>query len=73
LVAYWVSGLSLDIVDPMSTVKELMPSPAGTVFEPLGAVVDEPDEPDEQPAAVRATTARPAQPTRRKRRDVPWP
>jgi hypothetical protein len=57
----------------MSTVKELMLSPAGIVFEPLGAVVDEPDEPDEQPAAVRATTARPAQPTRRKRRDVPWP
>jgi hypothetical protein len=65
----------LDIVDPMSTVKELMLSPDGIVFEPLGAVVDEPDdEPDdEQPAAVRATTARPAQPTRRKRRNVPWP
>jgi hypothetical protein len=64
----------LDIVEPMSTVKELMLSPAGTLFEPLGAVVDEPDEPDEeQPTAVRATTARPAQPTRRKRRNVPWP
>jgi hypothetical protein len=66
--------LNLDIVDPMSTVKELMLSPAGIVFEPLGAVVDEPDdEPDEQPAAVRATTARPAKPTRRKPRNVPWP
>src|SRR5215472_6990536 len=74
LVANAVSCLNLDIVDAMSTVKELMLSPAGTVFEPLlvDGVVDEPDDP--QPAAARPrTAARPTQPTRRERRDVPWP
>jgi hypothetical protein len=33
--------LNWDIVDAMSTVKELMLSPAGTVAEPLVAGVDE--------------------------------
>src|SRR5215813_13042271 len=47
LVANWVSGLSLDIVDAMSTLKELMLSPAGTVFEPLVVVDDVVDEPDD--------------------------
>src|SRR5216683_2415655 len=73
LVANWVSGLSLDIVDAMSTLKELVLSPAGIVFEPLVVVgvVDEPDDP--QPAAARPrTAARPTQPTRRERRHVPW-
>src|SRR5499425_3472314 len=53
-VANSVSGLSLDIVDAMSTVKELMLSPVGIVFEP-DADVDEPDDP--QPAAIRPATA----------------
>src|SRR5215469_9499962 len=69
LVANWVSGLSLFIVDAMSTLKELVLSPAGIVFEPLavGGVVDEADDP--QPAAARPrTAARPTQPTRRERR-----
>src|SRR5215472_5931403 len=44
LVANSVSGLSLDIVDAMFTVKELMLSPDGIVFEPLGAD-DELDDP----------------------------
>ena len=39
LVAYWASGLSVDIVAAMLTVKELMLSPDGIVFEPLGVVV----------------------------------
>src|SRR5215472_10843398 len=62
LVAAAVSGLSWDIVDAMSTVKELVPSPDGTVAEPLPAALDEDaavgggaeadvDEDDEQPAA----------------------
>src|SRR5215469_7150245 len=55
----------------MSTVKELMLSPDGTLFEPLD-VPDDGDEP--QAAAVRPTTAAtPAQPNRRKGRNVPWP
>jgi hypothetical protein len=61
--------LSLDIVDAMSTLKELVLSPAGIVFEPLAVdgVVDEADDP--QPAAARPrTAARPTQPTRRVRR-----
>src|SRR5215471_18392664 len=74
LVANWVSGLSLFIVDAMSTVKEPMLSPAGTVFEPLVVgddVVDEPDDP--QPAAARPRTAAiPTQPTARERRHMPW-
>jgi hypothetical protein len=64
--------LSWDIVDAMSTVKELMLSPEGTVAEPLVAGLDEVpalteaagdaggvevvDE-DEQPAATMATAA----------------
>ena len=66
-----VSALNWDIVDAMSTVKELMLSPAGTVAEPLAAGLDEVaarrcagavdagvvDEDDEQPAATMATTA----------------
>src|SRR6516165_10492981 len=64
LVAKWVSGLNLDIVGPMLTVKELMLT-FGIVLEPLGAV-DEDDDP--QPAAIRlATAARPTQPARRER------
>src|SRR5215467_6026933 len=69
LVANWVSGLNLDIVGPMFTVKELMLT-LGIVFEPLGADDEDPDDP--QPAAIRlATAARPTQPTRRERRNVP--
>ena len=69
MVAAAVSGLSWDIVDAMSTVKELVLSPDGTVAEPLAAgaddepaagaaALDELDEVDElQAAAARATTA----------------
>src|SRR5215467_191933 len=74
LVANSVSGLSLDIVDAMSTLKELVLSPAGIVFAPLDVdgVVDEADDP--QPAAARPRTAATAtQPTRRERRHVPRP
>src|SRR5260370_13389820 len=74
LVANWVSGLSLDIVAAMSTLKELVLSPAGIVFEPLVVddFVDGVDDP--QPAAARPmTAARPTQPTRRARRHVPSP
>jgi hypothetical protein len=54
----------------MSTVKELVLSPAGIVFEPPDAAVDVVDD-DEQPAAIRpATVARPTQPTRPY---LPWP
>jgi hypothetical protein len=73
------------MVDAMSTVKELMLSPEGTVAEPLeagldevaaadaGAVVDE-DEDDEQPAATMATTAATAtRPSLGRDLDVPWP
>jgi hypothetical protein len=43
LVAAAVSGLSWDIVDAMSTVKELVPSPAGIAAAALdaGAALDE--------------------------------
>src|SRR5580658_9156238 len=52
LVANSVSGLNLAIVDDMSTVKELVVSPAGILFEPTDVVgVDEDDDP--QPAAIR--------------------
>jgi hypothetical protein len=62
----------LDIVEATSTVKELMLSPDGTLFEPLGVVVDEDDDP--QPAAIRlATAATPTPPTQRERRSVPPP
>ena len=85
LVPAVASGLSWDIVDAMSTVKELMLSPEGTVAEPLaagadevaaadaGAVVDAVgDEDDEHPAATMATTAAAA--TRPNLgRDLPWP
>ena len=73
LVAAAVSALSWDIVDAMSTVKELMLSPDGTVAEPLVAGLDEVpaldedagaaedaedvDEDDEQPAATMAAAA----------------
>jgi hypothetical protein len=64
--------LNWDIVDAMSTVKELMLSPEGIVFEPLEVVVDDDDEDDdEQPAAAKATAARLTRPTRRRRRNVP--
>jgi hypothetical protein len=55
----------LAIVDAMSTVKELVLSPEGIVFEPLGVVVAGVDDVDDpQAAAVRLTTAaRPTQPT----------
>jgi hypothetical protein len=65
--------LNWDIVDEMSTVKELMLSPDGTVAEPLVAGLDEVpalgedagvdedaevvDGDDEQPAATMAATA----------------
>jgi hypothetical protein len=79
--------LNWDIVDVMSTVKELMPSPAGTVAEPpadpdaeddpdAGADEDDDDEDedDEQAAAIRATTAaRATQPSRGRGLNVPWP
>jgi hypothetical protein len=70
LVPAAVSGLNWDIVDAMSTVKEPMLSPAGTVAEPLVAGLDEVpplteaagdagadevvDEDEEQPAATMA-------------------
>jgi hypothetical protein len=65
--------LSVDIVDAMSTVKELTPSPDGTAAAALdagaaddeaaagaedeGAVDDVDDVDDEQPAAIRALPA----------------
>jgi len=57
----------------MSTVKELVLSPAGILFEPpLDVVVDEDDDP--QAAAIRPlTAAKPTQPTRPKRPYLPWP
>src|SRR5215470_11588448 len=51
LVANLVSGLNLDIVDAMFTVKELMLSPAGTLFAPPDFDVEGPDDP--QAAAIR--------------------
>ena len=60
MAAAAVSGLSWDIVDAMSTVKEPVPSPGGIVFEPLLAALDEDEDEDEddvaddeQPAATR--------------------
>jgi hypothetical protein len=73
--------LNWDIVDAMSTVKELMLSPEGTVAEPL-AGLDEVaagaagvvDEDDEQPAATMATTAATATQVNLGRcLNVPWP
>src|SRR5712691_7293192 len=65
LVPAAASDLNWDIVDVMFTVKELMPSPAGTVAEPDVAGLDEDDEgddvdedeDDEQPAAISARPA----------------
>jgi hypothetical protein len=56
--------LNWAIVDAISTLNELMLSPEGIVFEPLGAVdVDEVDDDDEHAAATRLTAAaRPTQP-----------
>jgi hypothetical protein len=88
LVPAAVSDLNWDIVDAMSTVKELMLT-AGTVAEPLVAgldevpalteaagaagVVDE-DEDDEQPAATMAVIAATAtQPNLGRDLNVPWP
>jgi hypothetical protein len=77
--------LNWDIVDVMSTVKELMPSPAGTVAELLVAELDEEDvagadddevvdEDDEQAAAIRATTpATATQPSRGRVLNEPGP
>jgi hypothetical protein len=69
--------LNWDIVDVMSTVKELMLTD-GTVTEPDDDEVAEDDEPaeldededaeDEQPAAARATAARATKPILGKRR-----
>jgi hypothetical protein len=72
--------LSWDIVDAMSVVKELTPSPDGTVAEPPAAALDEvpaldedagadavddDEEEDEQPAAtVTAAAATATQPNR---------
>jgi len=74
--------LNADIVDAMSTVKEPMLSPAGTVPEPVadvdaeadvlaevaGAVVELVELDDEHPASARPMTAAvsPTQPSRRK-------
>jgi hypothetical protein len=79
--------LSWDIVEAMSTVKELMLSPEGTVAEPPVAGLDEVpalteaagdagvvDEDDEQPAATMATTAATATQVNLGRcLNVPWP
>jgi hypothetical protein len=52
----------------MSTLKELVLSPFGIVFEPLGVLVDGDDDP--QAAAARPTTAaRLTQPTGRNERE----
>src|SRR5271165_5772622 len=56
-VANSVSGLNEPIVDARSTVKELMLSPLGIVFEPLGAPDDDDGEDEPQAAATRLTTA----------------
>jgi hypothetical protein len=82
-----VSPLSWDIVDAMSVVKELTPSPEGTVAEPPAAALDEvpaldedagvdedADEDDEQPAATMAVTAATAsQPNLGSGLNVLWP
>ena len=70
----------------MSTLKELMLSPAGTVPEPLAAGADglaaadaeagaleDDDEDEEQPAATMATTAAAAtRPSLGRDLDLPW-
>jgi hypothetical protein len=80
--------LNWDIVDAMSTVKELMLSPEGTVAELLVAGLDEVpalaevagaeaevvDEDDEQPATTMAAAAATAtQATLGRGLNVPWP
>jgi hypothetical protein len=80
--------LSWDIVDAMSVVKELTPSPDGTVAEPPAAALDEvpaldedagadavdDEEEDEQPAAtVTAAAATATQPNRGRDLKGPWP
>src|SRR5580698_3547037 len=62
-VANCASGFSFDIVDSRLTVKELMLSPLGTVFEPLDVDPDPDPDDDPQPAATRATTAATLTPT----------
>src|ERR1700722_12629679 len=57
LVANCASGLSSDIVDSRLTVKELIPSPLGIVFEPLDAPDPDEGDDDPQPAATKATAA----------------
>lgn len=52
MVAAAVSDLSWDIVDAMSTVKELVLSPGGIVVDPLAAAGDELAAPDELGAAA---------------------
>ena len=87
LVAAAASGLNWDIVDAMSTVKEPMLSPEGTVAEPVVAGLDEVpalteatgaagavDEDDEQPATTMAAIAATAtQPNLGRDLNVPWP
>jgi hypothetical protein len=79
--------LSWDIVDAMSTVKELTPSPDGTAAEPPAAGLDEVaalaagdegaeavDVDDEQPAATMAAAAATAtKPNLGSGLNVPWP
>jgi hypothetical protein len=80
--------LNWDIVDVMSTVKELMLSPEGIVAEPLVAGLDEVpaldevagvdaevvDEDDEHPAAtIAAAAAAATKPSRGMDLNGPWP
>ncbi len=78
LVPAEASDLNWDIVDEMSTVKELTLSPVGTVAEADedddDEDVDGVDEDDEQPAAIRATAAAAATtPSRGRERECPPP
>jgi hypothetical protein len=61
----------LAIVDAMLTLKELVLSPAGIVFEPLEVPAGgDDDDDDPQPAAARPTTAaRLTQPAGRSERE----
>jgi hypothetical protein len=77
--------LNWDIVDAMSTVKELMLSPAGTVAELVAGLDEVPplaedagavgvDEDDEQPATTMAAAAATAtKPNFGRGLNVPWP
>ena len=79
LVAAAVSPLNCDIVDAMSTVKELMLSPEGIVAEPLVAGLDEVPALDEAAGDDRApwsstrTTSSPRPPWQRPRPQPPSP